>query len=36
MPVKQNDIIGVLATIDKHKNMKITYFKNSVNLGVCF
>lgn len=36
MTFKQNDLIGVLAKIDKHKNLMVTFFKNSVNLGCCF
>lgn len=36
MTFKQNDLVGVLAKIDKHKNMRVTFFKNGVNLGVCF
>lgn len=36
MIVKQNDSIGVLTKIDKGKNMKVIFFKNNINLGVCF
>lgn len=36
MSIKQNDIIGVFVKIDKQKNMKLTFFKNNINLGSCF
>ncbi len=36
MTFKQNDAIGILTKIDKHKNMKVMFFKNNINLGVCF
>jgi hypothetical protein len=36
MTFKQNDIIGVLIRIDKYKNMKINFFRNNINLGLCF
>lgn len=36
MTFKQNDAVGVLTRIDKHRNMKVSFFKNNVNLGVCF
>jgi hypothetical protein len=35
MTFKQNDIIGVFARIDKNKILKINFFKNNVNLGLC-
>ena len=36
MTFKQNDVVGVLVKIDKHKCLKVTFFKNGVNLGQCF
>lgn len=36
MTFKQNDTVGVLTKIDKHRVMRVSFFKNNVNLGVCF
>lgn len=36
MTLKQNDVVGVLAKIDKQRILRVTFFKNGVNLGQCF
>ena len=36
MSFKQNDVVGVLTRVDKYKNMKVNFFKNNINLGLCF
>lgn len=34
--MKQGDSIGVLVKIEKNKSMRVSFYKNSVGLGVCW
>jgi hypothetical protein len=34
--VKQGDSIGVLVKIDKSGMMRVNFYRNSANLGMCF